>query len=517
MTSRVVPIGIVLVAVLVAASFGQGVPRSHAQDLENGKALYDKWCAGCHGDTGAGDGEAAAYMLPRPRDFTRGLYQIRTTASGELPTDADLRAVIDEGMPGTAMPGWKTRLSSGDRDDVIAYIKSFSAFFEGASPQPMAFGKAPGRSDEGLAEGARVYREMECFKCHGDAGRGDGPSAPTMTDDWDHPIRPADLTRPWTFNGGGAVADIYRRMRTGLDATPMPSFSDAIDAAVVTEEQLWRVAQFVRSLGPEQPEVREVIRAVRLSGAMPADPTDSLWGSIEPQYIPMVGQIVRAPRTFAPAVDGLWVRAVHDGTTLAMLVTWSDPSASPDAAWQEWLDRLSAVMQDADGVMAAVQGPDRLAIQFPARPSEGMQRPYFLGGDSRRPVYSWRWSSTPDQLTVGTASGLDQFVAGASEVAHVAAFDAGQWSIQITRSLAPADATASPTFAEGEAIPIAFQVADGSSGETGIRGSVSAWYAIYLDVPTPPAVFVAPVLAALFTAGLGILLVVRAQRREGGA
>ena len=61
-----------------------------AQDAEAGKLVYDKWCAGCHGDTGAGDGESAAYMLPRPRDFTAAMYQIRTTSSGELPTAADL-------------------------------------------------------------------------------------------------------------------------------------------------------------------------------------------------------------------------------------------------------------------------------------------------------------------------------------------------------------------------------------------------------------------------------------------
>src|SRR3989454_10425394 len=60
-----------------------------AQDTTKGKAVYVKWCAGCHGDGGAGDGPAAASMLPRPRNFTSGLYKIRTTASGQLPTDAD--------------------------------------------------------------------------------------------------------------------------------------------------------------------------------------------------------------------------------------------------------------------------------------------------------------------------------------------------------------------------------------------------------------------------------------------
>ena len=63
---------------------------AYPQDIERGQRLYDRWCAECHGFDGAGDGSAAAYMMPRPRDFTIGVYQIRTTANGELPTDADL-------------------------------------------------------------------------------------------------------------------------------------------------------------------------------------------------------------------------------------------------------------------------------------------------------------------------------------------------------------------------------------------------------------------------------------------
>src|SRR5437867_7647356 len=91
-----------------------------AQDTTAGKSVYVKWCAGCHGDAGAGDGVAAAYMLPRPRNFTSGLYKIRTTASGQLPTDADLERAIDEGLPGSAMPGWKGRLSQAERRAVRA-------------------------------------------------------------------------------------------------------------------------------------------------------------------------------------------------------------------------------------------------------------------------------------------------------------------------------------------------------------------------------------------------------------
>jgi hypothetical protein len=50
-----------------------------------------------------------------------------------------------------------------------------------------------------------------------------------------------------------------------------------------------------------------------------------------------------------------------------------------------------------------------------------------------------------------------------------------------------------------------------------VRGAVSAWYAIYLDVPTPTRVYVAPGLTMLLTAGLGLMLVRQAQRRERNA
>jgi mono/diheme cytochrome c family protein len=489
--------------------------RSAEAQEPPGKAIYDRWCAGCHGEDGAGRGEAAAFMLPQPRDFTRAAYQIRTTASGELPTDADLRRVVDDGMPGTAMPGWRAKLNAQERGDVVAYIKTFSRFFAGAAPEPLAFAGAPGESVEGIEEGARIYRELECFKCHGDAGRGDGPSAPTLSDDWDHPIRAADLTRGWNFNGGAEVEQIFARLRTGLDGTPMPSFSDAVDGGVITEEQLWRVAQYVRSLTPARPPVREVIRAVRVEGALPSGPSDEAWGTVEPAFIPLVGQIVIKPRWFAPRVDGLWVRAAHDGASLALLVAWTDPSASPDAAWQEWLDRMAATMTDVDGALPTAQGPDRLHVQFPLRREEGMERPYFLGGDTRRPAYQWRWTSAPDAVAEGRTTGLDAFApAAATGVTHVAAHAGGEWRVQFTRSLVPADSTAAPAFPVGEAMPIAFLAADGSDGEDGMRAAVSAWYAIYLDVPTPAGVYVIPVVAAIVTAGLGGLVVVQAQRRN---
>lgn len=507
---RRVAVALVPVAVL-AAPLG-------AQQQPQGKGVYDKWCAGCHGDTGAGDGVAAGYMLPRPRDFTRGVFKIRTTASGEIPTDADLRRVIDEGMPGTAMPEWKSRLSDRERDDLVAYIKSFSAFFKDTKATPLPRGKAPASSDAAIADGRETFRKLECFKCHGQSGRGDGTSAPTLKDDWGHPIRAADLASSWKFRGGSSVEQIYARLRTGLDGTPMPSFADAIENKLITDEQLWHVAQYVRSLSPEgSPVVREVVRAGLVS-TLPTSPGDSAWRAVERQWIPLVGQIIEKPRWFAPMVDGIWVQALHDGQRLAMRVSWHDPSRSPAPAWNEWLGRVAQTMTDADGPVPTTQGPDRLTVEFPAELSED-ERPYFLQGSPRKPAYVWRWASDPDRLDEGTATGLGRFTArsGSSEVAHAARYDAGEWSIQLSRALTAADAK-SPRFVPGTAIPVGFFVADGSNGEDSVRTAVSTWYAIYPDTPTPRRVYLAPALGMLLTAGLGLTAVSSAQRRarEGG-
>ena len=93
-------------------------------------------------------------------------------------------------------------------------------------------------------------------------------------------------------------------------------------------------------------------------------------------------------------------------------------------------------------------------------------------------------------------------------------YDQGQWRLQLTRALVPRDTSTVPAFSLGTPIPIAFFAADGSNGEDDLRGAVGAWYAIYLDVPTPPRVYIAPAATMLLTAGLGVLVVARAQRRE---
>ncbi|MCZ6758812.1 MAG: hypothetical protein O7D29_00335, partial [Gemmatimonadetes bacterium] len=141
--------------------------------------------------------------------------------------------------------------------------------------------------------------------------------------------------------------------------------------------------------------------------------------------------------------------------------------------------------------------------------------PYFLGGDARRPVYQFRWTSQPNALEVGTATGMGSFSGSASsDVRYLADFDAGEWSLQITRSLTTSEDSPATTFVPGEPIPIAFYVADGTSGEDDMRGSVSAWYSIYLNVPMPASVYIAPVIATVLTAVLGLALIWQTKKNE---
>src|SRR5437588_211789 len=265
---------------LVLALLAPLVPRPPSlvplQDTTKGKAVYVKWCAGCHGDGGAGDGPSAAHMLPRPRNFTGAIYKIRSTASGQLPTDADLMRAIDEGLPGSAMPAWKGRLSDAERRDVAAYIKTFSSFFADTS-QHVALLKFSGEPRGGtganaLKTGRQFYDSIGCRKCHGDQGRGDGPSAPTLKDDAGFPIFAADLHQSWRFRAG-------RHGCVGTGGARRPHARAAGELGRPHPEPRQRVARIRatrardrgrRRLGPAPPQGGALARPA--GGAVPPPP-----------------------------------------------------------------------------------------------------------------------------------------------------------------------------------------------------------------------------------------------------
>jgi cytochrome c oxidase cbb3-type subunit 2 len=216
------------------------IPQTDDQ-VAHGKAVYERRCVGCHGVKGDGNGPAATFLNPRPRNFTVGAFKFRSTPSGSLPTDGDLYRTLTRGVRWTAMPTWH-ELPEKDRIAVIAYIKTFSSRWKEEKPEPpIQIGEPPKATPELLARGKDLYVQAKCWQCHGNGGKGDGPSADELKEDLGFKIRPTDFTRG-QFKGGGDVRDIFRTMTTGLDGSPMPSFVDSMK-----EDERWAISYYVLS------------------------------------------------------------------------------------------------------------------------------------------------------------------------------------------------------------------------------------------------------------------------------
>lgn len=220
---------------------GTGGPLTADRHLGLGLLVYEQNCAICHGSEGDGRGMAAHMLGTQPRDFRNGIFKFRSTPSGSLPTDGDLFETVSRGLRGTGMIE-QDFLPEDNRRAVVAYLKTFSERFKNEIPQePVAIPKPPSRTPELIAQGREIYQKAECFKCHGAEGRGDGPSASGLRDDWGYPIQAADLTRP--LKRGSTPQSIYKTLVTGLNGTPMPSYEGAL-----TDEEFWALSFYVASL-----------------------------------------------------------------------------------------------------------------------------------------------------------------------------------------------------------------------------------------------------------------------------
>ena len=210
-----------------------------------GKKVYLRYCVGCHGEKGDGNGKAAKMLVTPPRDFTVATFKFRTTPSGSLATDEDLFRTISRGVPRSSMPSWSL-VSERERVGVIQYIKAFSERWKTEKPErAISIGEVPEYvgTPESVSKGKEVYKQMKCAECHGETGKGDGPSAPTLKDDFGRPIKAFNFTLG-ILKGGPTVKDIYRTFTTGLDGTPMPSFADSLP----TDEDRWHLVSYILDL-----------------------------------------------------------------------------------------------------------------------------------------------------------------------------------------------------------------------------------------------------------------------------
>lgn len=222
---------------------------NRAQDiLPRGKQVYLRRCVGCHGEQGDGNGPAARFLNPKPRDFTSGMFKFRSTAGGadSLPSDEDLFVTVTHGLWGTAMPPWY-EISAQERLAVIQYIKTFSPVWQTAQPAAaIDIPEEPPVTLASIASGKQQF-ETVCAACHGMTGMGDGVPPGTFSDNWGHPINPANFTLPAGTPGGVKLGHdgrhIFKTIMTGIGGTPMPAM-----AGVFTTQQTWDIVHYVQSL-----------------------------------------------------------------------------------------------------------------------------------------------------------------------------------------------------------------------------------------------------------------------------
>lgn len=220
--------------------------------LDLGERLYGWNCFPCHGAEGKGDGPLALRQGLHPRDFTRGLFKLKTSAPGEMPFDDDLYRTLTVGIVSGGMPR-NEALEAKDRWALVAYVKTLAVHttpdgvhrnhFE-VHP-PTRRWTAPKRTEEPeVARGRELFvGRVQCASCHGAGGKGDGPAAPELRDAWDHPVCVPDLTRgELGLKGGSGLDDVFRVLTLGMAGTPMPSFES------LSEKDRWDLAAFVRSL-----------------------------------------------------------------------------------------------------------------------------------------------------------------------------------------------------------------------------------------------------------------------------
>lgn len=521
-----------------------------SDSIAAGKDIYEKKCYYCHGITGDGNGPAAPRLDPKPRNFTRNEYKIRSTGLGVLPTDEDLFRIITSGVEGSAMPFWST-LTVAERWQVIHYIKTFNKDFKDkAAPKEVSLGAGKASDQESVKRGKKLFKEAKCFLCHGEDGKADGQITTTLKGKWDLPYKARNLTKSWLFKGGNSTEDIFRTVTTGINETPMGSYADYL-----TDEDRWHLTHYVKSISSDM-KTEVVLKSKLVVGNLPNSPDDDVWSTANSVELPLAGQIVASPRFWTPSANSIKIKSMYNKEDIAFLLEWDDMT-----------NEQSEVYSDA------------VALQFPTKIPEGLKKPYFAMGESGNSVVLWHWRAYEESLHADkkgagddseTATGGGGAVAGEQEetghavgkgevtevkdateesteateapkekfkgfmtiremnakgfrnlaVQQSGSQDSkgkgywkdGKWKVMITRPLVTGDKKIDIQFETGKLIPYALAVWDGSNKEIGGQKSISSWYYLTLEVTTPKSVYFYVIIAIIMGASIQFWVIGRIRR-----
>ncbi|HET6425177.1 MAG TPA: c-type cytochrome [Planctomycetaceae bacterium] len=278
-----------------------------AVDLSRGQAVYQDRCVQCHGVTGDGQGPTAKYMYPKPRDYRRGLFKFISTGYGSRPLRTDLLRTVRQGIRGTSMPAFNL-LSEGDQQAVVDYVIMLSRrgeveqgliglaetedeidsemvqeevittvlrrWNDAEETEIRSLTPQPKFTMAHVERGKQAFLTKGCSKCHGEDGRGQTKDN-RGNDTWGQPTRAADLTSGM-LHGGPRPIDIYLRIYSGINGTPMPGFAAALQSEPDT---IWDLVAYVLSVSShrrngEKPLPGPIKPYLATDAAAPAQPAE---------------------------------------------------------------------------------------------------------------------------------------------------------------------------------------------------------------------------------------------------
>src|SRR5574341_142291 len=208
------------------------------------------------------------------------------------------------------------------------------------------------------------------------------------------------------------------------------------------------------------------VRAALVKGPLPTeDPAAAAWNTAPPAEFPLSPQVHWPTRIGEVTVKSVKVRGMHDGTSVAILLEYADPTEDPhDAAALEFMVG------------------DKKAHFAHGQPMAQME-----GG----PVNIWYWKNKENKAVDMNAKGFGTLKAQEhQDVKAKGVYANGTWKVVFSRNLANEHVNEDVQVKPGEFINIAFAVWDGkkdASGELREKGSqkaVSSWW--YFRAEAPP-------------------------------
>jgi DMSO reductase family type II enzyme heme b subunit len=217
----------------------------------------------------------------------------------------------------------------------------------------------------------------------------------------------------------------------------------------------------------ESTEASASISAPLVKGTLPVDdPSAAVWSSAPPATFPMSPQVHWQTRILEATVKDLIVRGLHDGTNVAILLEYADPTEDPD---------------------------DAAAIQFMV----GDKKAHFAHGQPMAqveggPVNIWYWKNKDGKGVDMNAKGFGTLkIQTHQDVKAKGAYANGRWKVVFTRPLATEHPEEDTQITTAGFINIGFAAWDGkkdaASGELKEKGSqkaVSSWW--YFRAEAPP-------------------------------